>query len=891
MTAPASVEAEPTTPADTEPRGLPPGWRGPILPVNTRSGDPQDYVREYVLIGDEVPQRPLPRPLHAQEKLAEGHDGAVVVGVITRLWVQDGQVWGEGTFDLADPVAADWAGKLQRGYAGWVSVDFSDIAVTQVPLDADSNEVPSEALTAFQQAVRGDDPSQWPDDPVAECLWRIDRWKIAGVTMLSQPAYEQTRIEPVWDVQAMTAAAEPDTADAEPEDAAGSEHTGAMIALVPAADDAQRLAVEGGEPVEELHLTLAYLGEAADWSSQQVEAVRAAIGEIVPSGPVLGEIWGHALFNPNSTDMEPCAVYLAGADGLTDLRQAVLGALMDISEMPEQHDPFVPHVTAGYGLAVEQLTESGAVRFDRVRIAFAGTTDDIPLEPVTAALTAAAVVYDRGDFEMPEPDEITALTITADGRVFGHLAAYDSCHIGFAEICVSPPVSASAYAYFHQGEIRTDAGALAVGKITLGTGHASLHASARAAAEHYDNTGSAVAVVRARDGALGPWLSGRILPGVTDDRVDELRRSGISGDWRGIRRNSTALELVAVLAVNVPGFPVPRTRALAASGFRSLVAAGIQRRRTVPVPARLVLDDLIHRRRTARATLVMRSVRADCAAGRLARAGKERHVRSPEGAKKYGKPIGSPIKGGAPDAPGEEPAPRSRNTGMPSMPPIRELFDQDEDQLLRTFRAGFNGPYGREHEGQPPLQLQMLAVETETGRNGQQMIHAAGHILDANGQPVGRVQRTFYLESDGEVHVEHALLNLDEEVRGRGFSTDLFQNLSDYYERSGATRINIFAGDDDGGWAWARTGFEWNNANGHMTGTNRANMMRALMNVHADPTTSARDQDLTHQMLMRFSGPPAGWPAPTELSNLAGDNPDLGEQILRGSEWYGVMWL
>ena len=99
--------------------------------------------------------------------------------------------------------------------------------------------------------------------------------------------------------------------------------------------------------------------------------------------------------------------------------------------------------------------------------------------------------------------------------------------------------------------------------------------AARAAAEHYDNTGTAVAVVRCTDGLWGPWLSGRILPGIDDDRIDELRRSGVSGDWRSIQRGSNKLELVAVLAVNVPGFPVPRTRALAASGMRSLIAAGV----------------------------------------------------------------------------------------------------------------------------------------------------------------------------------------------------------------------------------------------------------------------------------------------------------------------------
>ncbi|MGW4718266.1 2'-5' RNA ligase family protein [Nocardia sp. NPDC004260] len=605
--------------------GAPAGWRGPILPVNTRSGDAQDYVREYVLVGDEVPHRPLPQPLSVQEQSADRHGGSIVVGLITRLWVQDGMVWGEGPFDLADPKAYDWAAKLGRGAAGWVSVDFSDIAVTQVPLDAEGNEVPPERIAAWQQGASVPGEPDWSADPVAEWLWRVDRWKVAGVTMLSSPAFEQARVMPAYDIQALTAAAGPATEDDESDDAE-TEHTGAMIALVPAAEDAARLAVEGGEDVDELHVTLAYLGEAVEWTPEQIDDVHTAVAELAPSGPMLGEVWGHAAFNPNSPDKDPCAVYLVGADGLADFRQAVLGAALDSGgPVPEQHDTFVPHVTAGYGLPVADLSETGPIRFDRIRVAFAGKYEDIPLEPVTTALTAAAVVYDHRDFELPEPDEPTRLTITDDGRVFGHLAEWGSCHVGFADICVTPPTSAFDYAFFHQGTIRTDDGPMAVGKITISRdrdrgGHAGLHLGLRAAAEHYDNTCTAVAVVRCRDGAVGPWLSGRILPGVDEDRIEELRRSGISGDWRGVRRNSDALELIAVLAVNSPGFPiVARTRALAAAGVRSLVAAGMLRR-GARGPRVLDLDDVLRTRRIAHAAGRIRAGRIRNVAARMAAA-------------------------------------------------------------------------------------------------------------------------------------------------------------------------------------------------------------------------------------------------------------------------------
>lgn len=195
------------------------------------------------------------------------------------------------------------------------------------------------------------------------------------------------------------------------------------------------------------------------------------------------------------------------------------------------------------------------------------------MNAVLEAVRAAGVVYDRTDFSDPRLPRPTALTVTADGRVFGHLAKWGTCHIGYSGQCVTPPSSSSGYQYFHQGVVDTGDGPLPVGKITLGTGHASLGQDAQTAAAHYDNTGTVTALVRAGEDTHGIWLAGRLVPGTPQDRIDELRRSGVSGDWRGI---NGSMELVAALAVNVPGFPVPRTEQLvAAGGVASLVAAGV----------------------------------------------------------------------------------------------------------------------------------------------------------------------------------------------------------------------------------------------------------------------------------------------------------------------------
>lgn len=192
------------------------------------------------------------------------------------------------------------------------------------------------------------------------------------------------------------------------------------------------------------------------------------------------------------------------------------------------------------------------------------------------SLTAAAIPTAPPEewFKAPVLTGPTALVVEDGGRVYGHIAAWGTCHIGQVGKCVEPPTSPSNYAYFRTGALRTAEGtSVAVGHLTMGTGHAGPRDSANAAAEHYDNTGTVFADVAAGEDAYGIWVAGSLRPGITAEQVRVARSAPISGDWRTIRGS---LELVGALAVNVPGFPVPRPQGLLASGeVRSLQASGV----------------------------------------------------------------------------------------------------------------------------------------------------------------------------------------------------------------------------------------------------------------------------------------------------------------------------
>jgi hypothetical protein len=175
-------------------------------------------------------------------------------------------------------------------------------------------------------------------------------------------------------------------------------------------------------------------------------------------------------------------------------------------------------------------------------------------------------------FDNPSLPKLTPLTIDDDGRVFGHIAAWHTSHIGMAG-GVKPPRSKSNYAYYRTGVVKCDDGKFVdVGQITLTGGHAPLNAGVSKAVAHYDDTASAIMDVAAGEDKHGIWVAGALRPEVSEAQLRSIRASSVSGDWRPINGK---LELVAVCAVNAPGFPIPRAR-VASGAPIALVAAGIE---------------------------------------------------------------------------------------------------------------------------------------------------------------------------------------------------------------------------------------------------------------------------------------------------------------------------
>lgn len=200
-------------------------------------------------------------------------------------------------------------------------------------------------------------------------------------------------------------------------------HTGAMIALIPTDADAARLAVDGGEPADELHVTLAYLGQAIDLPPKLRAEITDAVHRTV-SGlpPVDGQGFAVSAFNPpgmthtDGQQRDTCLVLGVSGTDLADTHTLVTGALYDTVarygvDLPPPHRPWVPHLTLTYSDDLDQLPaladRAGPVTFDRLRIAFAGEHVDIPLTAVDGG----------GYYGLDVPGPMLPVAAAGDGKL------------------------------------------------------------------------------------------------------------------------------------------------------------------------------------------------------------------------------------------------------------------------------------------------------------------------------------------------------------------------------------------------------------------------------------------------------------------------------------------
>lgn len=160
-------------------------------------------------------------------------------------------------------------------------------------------------------------------------------------------------------------------------------------------------------------------------------------------------------------------------------------------------------------------------------------------------------------------------TVYPDGRVFGVIAEYGSCHIGFGN-CVTVPEPWDGFSHACNKTTLTEDGLVPTATIYLDTVHPDLAKNASDAQTWYADTGAAVADVTLWDTPRGIVAAGAVRPDITEDQLRTFRGSDVSPDWRQMKGKLT---IVGLLGVNVSGFIVERDQVLVASGAKAEVLA------------------------------------------------------------------------------------------------------------------------------------------------------------------------------------------------------------------------------------------------------------------------------------------------------------------------------
>lgn len=180
---------------------------------------------------------------------------------------------------------------------------------------------------------------------------------------------------------------------------------GGMIAL--RLKDPSKVLFADGEPREQLHMTLAIVAEtASDLDEAAREATHRAAGEAAAAfGEIEATIAGFAVLG---TDDPPGVVLVLNGLELAPVRDVVWAELNDYGSeaFPPQHEPFIAHITVGYGLDIQANEDrlrslvGEAVLFDNVSVDLGGEQSLYSLRTsVTAAPRSRQRVHGGGKFE------------------------------------------------------------------------------------------------------------------------------------------------------------------------------------------------------------------------------------------------------------------------------------------------------------------------------------------------------------------------------------------------------------------------------------------------------------------------------------------------------------
>jgi 2'-5' RNA ligase len=246
-------------------------------------------------------------------------------------------------------------------------------------------------------------------------------------------------------------------------------HTGVMVALYPQAADAEALALEALDgadvlPVEELHVTLAYMGDLASGEVRmQQEDVLRMVMDVARNTPVVhASVAGVGRFTNDSGGGTNALFALINCQFL----QGLHWWMVDMLSARQDFNGYLPHMTLAYIPAdapmPNVLVQPREIIFDRIGVAWGGQVtmfalqgEPYPVEavPATDAAQDGGSMGTNAAYRLNPVTWAKAALRTLAGLFGGHAGAEGTSASGTGELESSPaPAENSAQTDGHTEE-------------------------------------------------------------------------------------------------------------------------------------------------------------------------------------------------------------------------------------------------------------------------------------------------------------------------------------------------------------------------------------------------------------------------------------------------------
>jgi hypothetical protein len=528
-------------------------WYGVLTVEGKWSGDRRKFKE------GSLSHRDLPLPLTWQKVSADGHDNNVTVASIDWLEKRNDTMWAAGGQILPITEADEMVGLLAHFGKFGVSIDADMAEMSFVEYDGGSGE-----------------PSDMDEMPGQE----FSAGRICGACVLNIPAFQEAFVtlgeDPDHDYGDAALAAS--IAELTLDDPESLDVTDPGFEALLRALRGDSLNAEMRAAIDE-HLEV--LGRGPGWITNPADTKRIHDYWTKPGEPGYAKIgWG------TPGDFNRCRVEVGS----------------EIAEDSPEKTRFLNQICAQWHKDATGFwpghapTEGGSLEKPEGEMG--------PAVALVASVDTAVAPAEW--FTDPHLTKPTPIQITEDGHIFGHVADWTTCHMGFNAPgqCVQITPSTNGYAYYRVGEVMTTEGPVPTGPVTLATGHAGGRLGMRPALAHYDNTGTAVADVAAGDDEHGVWINGWVRPWISEEKKYELRAHPPSGDWRR-NPNTGGYDMIAVLSVNAPGLPITRYGVENGVQMSIIASLGAEEEESADVVADIAaaLADELERRASERAQI------------------------------------------------------------------------------------------------------------------------------------------------------------------------------------------------------------------------------------------------------------------------------------------------